>query len=82
MMRGVMGLQISCSALINWGAFDHAPHAPQLRHYNYHVHVSGVYMYMYVRMKDGVCTCTCVLGISIHTCIFVGHRLATKVFIG
>ncbi len=37
MMRGVMGLQISCTC----SAFDHASHAPQLRHYNYYyVHIT------------------------------------------
>ena len=35
MMRGVMGQHIV--ARLNWGAFDHASHAPQLRSCNYYL---------------------------------------------
>ena len=50
MMRGVIGLQNSCSAF-EWGAFNHASHdAPQLRHYNY-------YVCMCIFVFECVCLC-------------------------
>ena len=36
MKKGVMGQQNSYMA-VNWGAFDHASHVPQLRSCNYYV---------------------------------------------
>ena len=59
MMRGVMGLQITC-------AFDDASHALQLRH-NYHVHVSGVYVCMYERWSVYMYVCTW----HIHTYMYI-----------
>ena len=38
MMRGVMGLQISCSALIGVHSTMHLMH-PNLRHYYYYIHI-------------------------------------------
>ena len=47
MMKGVMGQQNSYMT-INWGAFDHASHAPQLRSCNYYNIIYSTNMYIHV----------------------------------
>ena len=47
MMKGVMGQQNSYMT-INWGAFDHASHVPQLRSCNYYNIIYSTNMYIHV----------------------------------
>ena len=49
MMRGGHG-PIRQLQDLNWGAFDHASRAPQLRSYNYNVCVSLSYKYTYIHV--------------------------------
>ena len=52
---------------LNWGAFDHASHAPQLRSCNYYVCVC-----VCVCVHVCVHTCVCVgVGVCMHTCVCV-----------
>ena len=37
---------------LNWGAFDHASHAPQLRSCNYNIHIEHAVLPPYIPTPD------------------------------
>ena len=71
---------------LNWGAFDHASHAPQLllRSYNFYVYDIlyvvvdyNISVYLYVYTAVDTCTCTVHVHVSymyMYMCVFCSEE--------